>query len=700
VEFYPSAADLNGSSPFTRANHNAVVDYTRTLSPTSVFNIKVGLERYFTASVNGKRANVKPADLGFSSTFISQAYPAFPYFSFGGSTLGSSLFSGAGGSDGNANPDQINTIDASWSKITGRHSIKLGGMGRLERYYALSAGYNSGSFGFSDTGTNLNPQISTSATGFGVASFLLGVGSASIDNNSAPARQTKSAAWYVQDDINLSSKLKVNVGLRWDWDGPLTDRYNAMTGTFDPTATSPLAATVKAAAGASYCTACSNLLGGLTFPGVNGRPRNVYDSGYRNFGPRLGLAYSLDARTVIRAGWGLFYGPIAFDPGSAGFSQGTSSVLYDSSYNISNYIDNPFPTGVQAAVGASKGLATNIGTSVSFVDPHAREPRSQQASFDIQREVPWNLLLSAGYVYNGMSRIAVSQSLNSLTVSQLAQGATVLNTKVTNPFAGLVSGYSLNSATIAQSQLLLPYPQFSSVTETARPIGTSSYHGLQIQAQKRYSAGVSFSLGYTISKHLGRLAYQYATDANLEKLIDIWDVPQLFTLNASWELPFGRGKLIGNGMPKALNYVFGGWKLNGMIKIQRGMPYQLSSAAIPVAGVDKNAPNQSLNQWVNPAAFTLNTNNYIPRRWSTSFGDLRLPPIHNFDLSVAKNFRITERVGFEFMNNWVNAFNTPQFFSAPGSCSSPSATCFGRIAGYQTQSNLPRQIQLAGKVTF
>ncbi len=701
VAFYNTVADPNaGSSPFTRANHNAVVDYTRTLSPTSVFNIKVGMERYYTAGVNGKRTEVTPSQLGFSPTFVGQAYPAFPYFGFGGSTLGSALFTGGGTGSGNTNPDQINTLDGAWSKTVSRHTIKVGAFGRMERFYSIVAGYNAGNFGFSSSGSNFDPQVATATTGNPVASFLMGVGSGSIDINASPARQNLSAGWYVQDDINVTPKLKLNVGLRWDWNGAPTDRYDAMTGVFDTTAQSPLAAAVKSAAGASLCPACSNLVGGLTFPGVNGRPRNVYDSSYTNFGPRLGLAYSWDSKTVIRAGWGIFYGPLAYDPGQAGFSQSTSSVLYDANYLPINLIDNPFPTGLIPAVGAKNGLATNIGTGISFIDPHAREPRSQQFSFDVQREIPWNVLLTAGYVYNGMSRIAVSHSLNSLTVDQLAMGASVLNNRVANPFAGLVPGFGLNQSTITYGSLIAPYPQFTGVTEVGSPLGDSAYHGLQIQMTKRFSHGVSYSAGYTVSKHLGRLGYQYPTDTQLEKLIDIWDVPQLFTFNASWELPFGHGKTLGSNMPKVLDYVFGGWKLNGMIKVERGMPYQINANTIPIAGADRNAPNQSVNQWVNPAAYVLNTNNYIPRRWSTSFGDLRLPPIHNFDLAIAKNFKITERVNFEFMNNWVNAFNTPQWFSAPGGCSSASATCFGRIAGFQTQTNLPRQIQLAGKITF
>jgi hypothetical protein len=177
-------------------------------------------------------------------------------------------------------------------------------------------------------------------------------------------------------------------------------------------------------------------------------------------------------------------------------------------------------------------------------------------------------------------------------------------------------------------------------------------------------------------------------------------MPHLLVINEAWELPIGRGRPLGRNMPGWLDVGIGGWMINGNVRLETGAPYQLASNAIPVAGVDPNAPNQSLDQWVNPAAFTLNTNPYSLVGWSQSFSNLRLPWLHNTDLQIAKKFKITERVNFAFVNNWVNAFNHPQFWNGPGACNSPSASCFGKIARYQTQTNLPRQIQLGGKITF
>lgn len=704
VEFYPGAADVNGGFPFTRANHNLVVDYTRTMSPTSVLNIRAGLQRYLTANRNAKRGEVTPKDLGFSSTFVAQASPFFPYFTFGGSPgYGGYNFSGAGQGSGNFTPDQINNVDATWSKIIGRHTLKIGGQGRLERTYNVAAGYDAGRFTFSPTATNQDPQVNVPSAGDSVASFLMGVGSAAIDVLALPARQGKSLAFFVQDDISVTPKLKINVGLRWDWTGPMTDRFNAMTGRFDPAAASPLAAKVKSAAGAANCPACASLAGGLTFPGVNGQPRNVYEAVRSNFGPRVGFAYALDNRTAIRGGFGMFYGPIWYDPGQpAGFSQTTTSVLYDSNQVPINLIDNPFPTGLLQPTGASLGLATNIGAGVSFVDPETREPRSYQASFEIQREIPWGVLISAGYTFNKNDRLPVTQSLNFIPESLYVQGASVLNRQVDNPFAGLAPGYSLNQARIAYSTLQLPYPQFTSVSKQYVPIGDSRYDGVQLQVTKRFSHGLSMSVAYTVAKKLGHFGYANSFDNFLEKTYDPYDVPQALVPNGSWEMPWGRNRWMWTDMPGWLDHVIGGWQINWMIRISSGRPFQLAADTIPVAGADPNdvPGGQRLDQWINRAAYTLNTDPYRPRRWYTSTGRLREPPIHNFDLGLMKNFRITERVTFQFINNWVNAMNTPQWYGSTGNCASASKSCFGQIAGYQSQSNYPRQIQFAGRVRF
>jgi outer membrane receptor protein involved in Fe transport len=732
LKFYDvanDAAEVAGSFPSGRATNNDLIDYTRTFSPTTVLDVRVGMQRSYWENLNSPiGCQVSPSKLGFNSVFVAQAAPCMPVFGFvgaqgSGSDEGSTTFSGAGMVANNTNPDQINILSGMLLKSMGRHTLKFGGQGIMERGYIFSPGDNAGDFSFSSQYTQQNPSGAlTAAQGNPVASFELGVGTAAININSAPARQNLSAAWFVQDDIKVSRKLTINAGLRWDWDGGPTDRFNAITGPFEINATNPLAASVAGASGASNCPACANLVGGLVFPGVNGVSRSPYDSTFKNFGPRLGIAYAFTPNTVVRAGWGLFYQDFIYDPGSAGFSSTTNSVLFSSTYQVLNTIDNPFPTGLIPATGASLGLSTDLGNSVTFVDPHAREPRAQQFNFNVQHQLPQNVLVTVSYNYNGISRLPVNLNINHLSLAQIQQGSAYLTTSVTNPFAGLIPNTSLNKATISQAQLLLPYPEFTTVTEDDMPIGNSSYQGLEIQVTKRWSAGLSTSIAYTNSRHEDRGAYMNPFDTQLMKEVDPYDIPQVLALNGTYELPVGRGKRFASSLPGWANHILGGWQLNWNIRYMTGVPWEFPGAGTTIAGGDIGAgaapvpghtPHyspQTLNQWVNPAAFQNSTNTALCypagssnciQEWSTVDGHIRMPDIASYDLGVFKSFKITERVKFVFMNNWINATNTPQFFGNPtSSCEAITASCFGKISGYTGQTNQARQIQLGGKIEF
>jgi hypothetical protein len=146
-------------------------------------------------------------------------------------------------------------------------------------------------------------------------------------------------------------------------------------------------------------------------------------------------------------------------------------------------------------------------------------------------------------------------------------------------------------------------------------------------------------------------------------------------------------------MPKWLDTIVGGWQLNWMIRLQEGMPYALSPNAIPISGVDPNAVpgGQRLDQWINPAAFALRTDPFALQEWSTISGRIRLPPINNFEFGTTKTIHITERWTFEFLTNWVNAFNTPQWFSASCRRAPIHPTSMTRPAGAETLSRRPRR---------
>src|SRR5258708_31703881 len=209
-----------------------------------------------------------------------------------------------------------------------------------------------------------------------------------------------------------------------------------------------------------------------------------------------------------------------------------------------NTLTNPFPGGVLVPVGASLGLLTALGQSFSFADPAGGSPPYvHQYSFEIQRELPGDLLVSAAYVGSRWAHLPVSQQLNALSLGGLALGATALNQNVPNPFAGLIPGTALNGATVAQQQLLAPFPQFliNGITEMFRPIGKSSYNAAQFLVSKRLSHGLNFSVAYTISKQIDQVSYANPQDTRLEKVVAAWDVPQNLQINLLYQLPFGTG---------------------------------------------------------------------------------------------------------------------------------------------------------------
>ena len=374
---------------------------------------------------------------------------------------------------------------------------------------------------------------------------------------------------------------------------------------------------------------------------------------------------------------------------------------YDANRRPLNLLDNPFPTGLIAPTGSNLGLATNIGSSVSYIDPNTKTPRGRQLSFEIQREAFWGMRVSAAYVNNVVTRLPVRRSLNALTEAQFTQGALFLNTKYTNPFAGLVPGYSLNQSTIANSGLIIPYPQFpGGVTVNDVPIGSSRYDALQLYLVKRLSQGITFSIAYTASKKLEKMGYQYPTDANLEKRISPLDFPQIFAPNFAVELPFGRNHWLFPNVPGWADRMINGWQANGIIRIQRGKILEMASNAIPT-GVDPNAVpgGQRLDQWINPAAFVANTDTYRVRRWPIVLPNLRNPPIHRFDLGVNKKTRIRERYMFELEVEATNAMNTPEWYDSLNG-SNPTSSTFGNIGGVKSLTNYPRQIILSGKISF
>lgn len=692
-----NVADTTGNSPFTRENHSATIQLTHTINPTTVFDFRLGLMRFRSQSGYAPGADYDLGGLGFSQLYQTQAARYFPRFSWAN-------YEGAGSNPVQIDPTaQTNSIQGSIYKTVGRHSLKTGAEFRLQRSYSQTPGFIAGNFTFDQKFTGRIATAVEPSSGNAIASFLLGTAdSGFIDVNSQPARQQRLFSTYIHDDFRLTDRLKLNLGLRWDYLGPLTDRFNALTRGFDTTSASPLQAPGL------------SLKGGLLFAGNGSVPRGIYDRDLNNFAPRAGFSYRWNDKTVIRGGYGLMYAQTFDDPGGApGYSQRTAMVASTVTGVPSSTLTNPFPGGILRPVGSSQGLATFLGQGFNFSDPTRVVPWTHQFSLEIQRELPGKVLLTAGYVGSRIRGLSVTKPFNEVSLESFNLGSAALTASVTNPMAGLVPGTSINGSTVQRQQLLRPYPQFLGINQLNRSEGQSRYDGFQFLLAKRFSRGVSASLSYTYSKTLEQVTYRNAQDTAKEKVAAAWDVPQSLQLNGVYELPFGKGRSFGSGAPRGVRHAISGWEVSGVARLQSGMPMNFPTNAVPT-GVSPKYDGQNLDRYFNTCTLLANGQTrgcigsetpvwtirqaFVLQTWSSRITSVRVPGIRNLDLAVMKRTPITERVTLTFRAEAMNATNTPQFYNGP--ILDVNNGNFGRISGALDQSNLPRFVQLSLKLQF
>lgn len=689
--------DTTKNSRYNRENHNAIVQFTHEFNARMTVDVRAGFERFLLRNGAYQGLNYGMQKLGFSSAYASAIPDNVPVFNMSG-------YGGAGAQPQGISPiSQGNTFAGLLYLQAGRHTLRMGGEVYLNRVYNISPGFSSGNFTFNTIFTGSDPSAANSFSGSSIASFLLGsAASGYVDVNRSSARQQLLNSLFLQDDIRFSNRLTVNAGLRWDVMTPITDRYNALARGFDYNAASPLSVPGL------------TLKGGLLYAGVNGQPRGIYNTDWNNFGPRVGAAYRVNDKTVMRGGYGLVYSQTFDDPGNPpGFSQQTAMVTSVVTGIPSNMLDNPFPSGIQQPTGSALGLSANLGQALTFAEPTRRVPWTQQYSLELQRELPLRVLFSIGYVGSHTSSIGVTRSINEISANDLSKGTTYLSASVANPFAGLLPGTTLNSSTVQRRQLLRPYPQFLSISDMYRSVGASTYNGMQALLQKRMGKGASVSLSYTYSKTLGQTSFANAQDAKPEKVVAAWDVTNSIQINGVYNLPFGRNQAFGASTPALVRGIISGWRISAIARLQSGLPLTTPTGVVPT-GVSAKLAHPTLNRWFNTCTQLSNGNTqncqtgetpvWVTRgsdtlqTWSTRLSYVRNPPIRNLDASLMQEMPIHDRLTFTLRADFLNLTNTPQWFNGPTVDSTSSN--FGHIAGVSDQSNLPRVIQLGAKLVF
>ncbi len=682
--------------------HGAVADYTNTLSPKTVFSGRMGFSRTLFV-FNNQGLGFLPSSLGLPKDIDAAVdRQMFPRFSPSG-------YVSLGGNDHRYNAFMNYTALASLTRVMGAHTLKVGFEGRMIRVNVWEA-RDAGSFSFSTAMTQgPNPNQASSTAGNGLASLLLGTGSSSTAGNLIQAWKNVAAqsfyyAGYFQDDWRVSSKLTFNLGMRYDVEIPRTERYNRMNH-FDPGARSPLADKVSG---------LSNLRGGVVFVGVNGQSRYQFITDKNNLAPRLGLAYQLTPRTVIRAGYGHVYGLSSQAAqgtiGPFGFRIENPWVASLDGITPYNLLRNPFPQGFRPPPGASEGLLTQVGGRLESVFRDTATPWSQQWNFTVQRELPSQILIEVAYV--GTRGLQLSRngegglSINQLDPRYMSLGSQ-LNQLVDNPFYGIVNTGALVNRQASRAQLLRPYPQFLDIIPLFSSGSSSSYHALQVTTSKRLTYGLQFEGSYTWSKNIDNgESHQNSYDVRDSRSLADIDLSQRFVLGYVYELPVGRGRHFGSGSSSLVNAFLGGWQVNGIVTFQSGTP--LSISANNTAGVFNQTirPNSSGKSgklsgpvderldgyfdklaFQQPLAFTFG--NLSPR-----LPDIRNDGVRNFDLSLFKDFKPFEWMRVQFRTEFLNAFNTPRF---GGPNTSVNSSSLGVIT---SQANTPRQIQFGLKLLW
>jgi hypothetical protein len=693
IDTLPTTYNLDNTSQGPRslprgldAAHQAVIGETYSINSTTFADIRLGYLRAFTP-VTPPRNNVDLSQFGpFWSGIQNQlTYRQLPIPYILG-TAAAPYVAADLSNDGLSNNY---TIDGSITKVVGKHTLKAGADLRRYDFRFTQISAASGLFAFAGlfTGGALTPPGSGATP---IADFDLGLitplaGTSAFQTTRDTYSTDYYQAYYFNDTFQLTPKLTLNLGVRWELPGSYKERHNLDT-VLLPQLANPLV-----------------LVASPQYPSDHDL---VSHDGL--FAPRVGLAYRITNRTVLRLGYGINFLPQWVSAAAPYISPVNAAVT---NVPLFGTLSNPLLTqALLQPVGRTPGgLSQFLGQSVSSRIPNQPYPYVQQWNFGIQQELGRGSALEVAYSGSRGVHLPIAIDINQLPDSAIPQVASYF---AANP-----------STALANAQPLRPYPEYSQVVASGSFSGDSYYDSLLVKFQRRFSFGGTLLADYTWSKFLSNAeAYTTFLEANTvggiqdynnlhgAKSLLSFDVPNRAVISYVMELPFGSSKRFLSNASGVTGKLVSGWSVAGITTFASGFPMVITSTATNylstyfgagsirpnvVAGCNKslsNNPGSGLPV-VNAACFTA--------PGPLSFGDegrvdpnLRAQGINNFDFTVAKLTRLTESVGLDFRGEFFNIFNRVQFGEPNTSFGNPF---FGRVT---SQYNTPRQIQLALRLIF
>jgi hypothetical protein len=629
-------------------------------------------------------------------------------------------------------------LENNWLWTRGRNTFNIGLDFRRSYQDDNEDQTEGGQFSFSQRTTSVpnsnDPNFAKYGSAF--ASFLLGLPDQANRANNIEARlRNWLVAPYIQDDIKLSPKLTVNLGLRWDIQAPFTENNNNIV-FFNPDAPGTLPGTTIAGSATKFgnCTGCAGF--------------DRADIHYTHFGPRLGFAYELNHKTVLQGGFS-----IAFLNGGA-YEYGTSKVAVNYNKLLVGSFSKNSTGGVQSSYGS---WDTNImpnptaqpfnpslgeGTQINaFSKKDGYAPYGQQWNVNLQREVGWNTFLSAAYVANRVIHLpSQNNRIDQMDPKYDAMYGNVID-PITNqsvladqfstgdaqrmgfsvPYPNFIADFG-GSATVAQS--LVPFPQYSYIFNNFEGFGTTQYESAQIELEKRFTNGLSFLAGYTLSRLWDNTSSGFSsfTSGGINKYnqkpewaVSGSDEPQTLKVSGTYELPIGPGKKYVNN--HLLGNLAGGWQVGWILDYEAGTATGVNENGSPFPNgfnrPDRN-PSASLStasyskvrdQFVGKTAnaqiypkdgFTATPTQYVIGNSIRNYPQLRQPAYYMENLNAKKHFYIGEKLTAALSVDYFNAFNRTRF---NGPDTNFSDGTFGQVTSQGSQiSN--RQGQVSFRLEF
>ncbi len=672
--------------------------------------------------------------LGFNPTF-ADAIPVqkFPAYTFTG-------YNGTGFTGQQDRRYYSYGFNGTLTKLYSAHSFKMGADYRQLGVDALTYGQSAGDFTFNGTFTQGPNALSPSAaTGNSIADLLLGYPSSGTMALPTPIHAfTRYYSAFIQDDWRPSGRLTINFGLRLEHEGGLVEENDHFTVGFDYDTISPLNSKVTLPVD-PLTGQRPQVKGGLIFAGVNGAPRHQGNPPAVKVSPRGGVVFSVNPKTVVRGGYGIFYGPWNYPaPGTTGYAQygytGSTTLSQNTLVPITS-IDNPFPGGLQQPTENRLGLLTGTGGNIGFIDPDKGAPRVQQYSFDVQRELPGGMSVTIGYVGSRGSNLGWGGTSNtSININQLDPKYFALGTQLTqavpNPFFGIPeAGSFANQSTIQRGQLLRPFPQFGNISMTQSTGAKSLYHAAVFTVRKRSTDWWGGSVTYTFSRlednQFGQDNYYSSAPGVLDNYtvipgsaqfnpdslygLSLLDSPHKLVVSPIVQLPFGSGRRYFDqeGM---LDYLIGGWTVSFVGSIQSGFPLGVSQnnnntglfganqrpnvkpgvAFLMPGDITERLKEDVVNnnKYLNPDAFELapaQTFGNAPR----ILPGVRGPGRASLDMALSKDIRTNRNSKLVVRVEVINMTNTPYYAGF-------ASLAFGNAQFSQvtTQANYSRLTQI------